>query len=58
MRFVVGEWPVICTVDKRVWHKGVKGGTEGIGEMLDHVADFQEELELKVEPGGWYLSNE
>jgi hypothetical protein len=45
-------------VDKRVWHKGVKGGTEGIGEMLDHVADFQEELELKVEPGGWYLSNE
>ena len=52
------EYMVFGTVDKKVWRKGVKGDTKGIGEMLDYVADFKEELELKVEPGGWYPSNE
>ncbi len=49
------EYGVLGTVDRKVWRKGLGGDTEDLGnDLLDHIADFKRELELKYEPGGWY----
>lgn len=45
---------VIGTVDNTVWKKGLKGSGGGLGEIMEHLADFKAVYDLYVEPGGWY----
>lgn len=45
---------VIGTVDHTVWKKGLKGSGGGLGEIMEHLADFEAVYDLHVEPGGWY----
>jgi hypothetical protein len=47
---------VLGTVDRKVWQKGLTGGTP-IQEILEHMADFKEHLTLHVE-GGWRPAGE
>ncbi len=42
---------VFGTMDKKVWRKSLKG--EGLSDSLAYVADFEEELNLHYDPGGW-----
>lgn len=46
------EYMVLGTVDREAWRKGLKGRAGEIGNVLDHIAEFKEELEL--ESGGWH----
>jgi hypothetical protein len=48
---------VLGTVERKTWQKGLEGG-QPLGEALDHLADFKEYFDLKVEPGGWRPANE
>ena len=47
------EYMVFGTVDKKFWRKGLKGDPTQLGDILDHAADFKEELNLEYDPGGW-----
>lgn len=47
------KYYVVGTVEKDMWKKGLRGGNQ-MDEILEHLADFKERLDLHVEPGGWY----
>jgi hypothetical protein len=47
------DYLVLGTVDRKVWQQGLHGQGQPLADMLAHVADFKEVLELHVEPGGW-----
>lgn len=52
---VIGNnYIALGTVDKRFWQRGLQGSGSLLEEALHHTADFKQQLELKVEPGGWY----
>jgi hypothetical protein len=52
---VIGnDYLVVGTVDKKVWQRGLTGQGNQLGDVLDHMADFEEVLELEYQPGGWY----
>ncbi len=56
---VIGnEYMVLGIVDRKAWRKGLKGEGNDVGEMLDQIADFKEELELEYEPEGWRPSGD
>lgn len=51
---VIGnEYMVLGTVDKKAWQRGLKSETPTIGDMFDHIADFEQVYELHYDPGGW-----
>ncbi len=45
------DYMVFGTMDKKVWRKSLEG--EAIPDPLSHVADFEKELDLHYDPGGW-----
>ena len=49
---VIGnDYLVLGTMDRMVWRKNLKDGVSG--DVLDHVVDFKEYLDLRYDPGGW-----
>jgi hypothetical protein len=44
---------VLGTVDRKVWQKGLEGGTP-MQELLEHTADIKKYVDLHYEPGGWF----
>ncbi len=52
---VIGNnYIALGTVDKRIWQRGLQGSGSLLEETLNQTAGFKQQLELKVEPGGWY----
>ncbi len=51
---VIGnDYMVLGTMDRKVWRKNLKDAPDASGDVLDHVADFEEYLDLHYDPGGW-----
>jgi hypothetical protein len=50
---VGNEYVVLGTVATRVWKRAVRGATPGLGEALEHVAQFKGYHDLRYDPGGW-----
>ena len=45
------DYAVVGTIDKKVGRKSLEG--QEIADPLAHAADFEEELVLGYDPGGW-----
>ncbi|MDQ3942924.1 MAG: hypothetical protein M3254_07450 [Actinomycetota bacterium] len=53
---VIGnDYMVFGTMDRKVWRKNLRGDAGASGDVLDHIADFKEYLDLHYDPGGWRL---
>ncbi len=53
---VIGnEYFVVGTMNKNVWKKNI-GKKSNFTQILEHIADFKEVLDLHYQPAGWYHS--
>jgi hypothetical protein len=51
---VIGKnYLVLGTLNMKAWREGLGGRGQSLEDMLNHMADFKQVLELHVEPGGW-----
>ena len=48
------EYAVLGTIEKNVWHEGLRGSEKQPAALLQHVAEFKNVHELEYQPGGWY----
>jgi hypothetical protein len=56
---VIGKsYLVLGTLDMKLWREGLGGRGQPLDDMLKHMADFKEMLQLHVEPGGWRPAEE
>ena len=54
---VGNDYLVLGTMARAAWNEN-RRNPKPLPEILDHVADFQEVLTIKVRPAGWYRDDE
>lgn len=54
---VGNDYLILGTVERPAWREGTQRPL-GIPEMLEHLHDFKEVLEIDVRPAGWYRDDE
>jgi hypothetical protein len=51
------EYLVLGTLETKTWLHGLSGAVT-VQELLDHMADFKDDMRIDCTPGGWYRSDE